>query len=342
MTAATDRAGGFACRLYGLDIVSEVDLYASRPPSATAPDVTVRLGEPVPATHDVPEGKLLAQWTTSSGLTASFVSREDGSRLLRFESTCDVRISEAADSVTVHMVDGVPDAMAGVLVGGTILSYLLMLREEVILHASAVDVGRRAVGFVGPSGMGKTTLATLMCRDGGLLVTDDVLRTDKDATGGYRCALGATELRLRTAASALADDFANGGSHRATADDRRALTVPTAIDDDLRLSALLIPRPRRDGTRLSLTRVPPATAALSLLASPRILGIRDQHMLAVQFVQMIELAERVPVFVADVPWGPPFDPDLAGRLLGELDDQLEEGQGHRGTRDTNRDLGARC
>lgn len=343
MTRAAGGADGFSFRLYGLDIVSEVDLYARRSSSAAAPDVTVRMGEPVPATRDVPDGELAAQWTTGSGLTASFVRRPDGSHLLRFESTCDVVVPESADRVTVHMVEGVPEAMAGVLVGGTVLSWLLMLRGELVLHASAVDVGGRALGFVGSSGMGKTTMATVMCRDGGLLVTDDVLRVARDATGTHRCALGATELRLRAAASGLVDDFAEGGgSHRATADERRALTVPAATADDLPVTALLVPRPRRDGGGLSLTRVPPAAAALTLLGFPRILGIRDQRMLAGQFVQMTDLAERVPVFVADVPWGPPFEPDLASRLLAELDDRLGEPRGHHESGDTDRALGARC
>lgn len=316
------QAGAFECRLYGLDVASEIDLHARRSPTAAAPHVTVHLGDEVRATPDVPGGELAAQWTTDSGLTASFVRRDDGSHLLRFESTCDVVVSKETDRVTVHLVAGVSADMAGVLVGGTVLSYLLMLRGELVLHASAVDVGGRVVGFVGSSGMGKTTLATLMCRDGGLLVTDDVLRVARAASDDHRCALGATELRLRTAASGLTDDFADGGTHRATADDRRALSVPVATDEDLPLSALVVPRPDRDRSGLSLTRVPPAAAAVWLLGFPRILGIRDQRLLAEQFVQLTDLAERVPVFVADVPWGPPFEPGLATRLLAGLDLEL--------------------
>ncbi|WP_210502835.1 phosphoenolpyruvate carboxykinase (ATP) [Nocardioides xinjiangensis] len=342
MSRTAEEAARFECRLYGLDIVSEIDLCARRPRTATALPVTVRVGESVPATRVVPEGELSAQWTTGSGLTASFVRRRDGSHLLRFESTCDVVIAEGTDRITVHMVEGVPESMGGVLVGGTVLSYLLMLRGDLVLHASAVDVGGRAIGFVGSSGMGKTTLATLMCRDGALLVTDDVLQVAGDTTGDPRCALGATELRLRASASGLADAFAEGGSHRPTADERRALSVPAATDDDLPLAALLIPRPDRHGSGLALTRVPPAAAALSLLSFPRILGIRDQRMLAGQFAQVTDLAARVPVFVADVPWGPPFEPHLATRLLTALDDALDDVRGHRRTEDADRELGARC
>ncbi|GAB3022491.1 hypothetical protein GCM10011376_27950 [Nocardioides flavus (ex Wang et al. 2016)] len=335
----TGGGAGFACRIYGLDVISDIDLHARRPLSATRHDVTVRLGETIPATQEVPEGEVMAQWTTAGDLTARFVRRDDGSHLLRFEGTCDVVIPATLDRITVNMVDGVPDAMAGVLVGGTVLSWLLILRGELVLHASAVDVGGRALGFVGASGMGKSTMATLMCRDGGLLVTDDVLGVTRDATGVHRCALGATELRLRQAASGLVEDFAEGGSHRDTADQRRALTVPAATADDLPVTALLVPRPRRDSTMLTLTRVAPAAATLCLLGLPRIPGIRDHDVLAGQLLQTSDLAERVPVLVADVPWGPPFEPDLAARLLAELDGVLAP---RSQTEDIDRDLGARC
>lgn len=312
------------CRLYGLDVVSDLDLFTRRPRSADGADVRVHLGAPVPATRQVPPGDVVAQWSTDSGLTATFVRGVDGCHLLRFEATCDVVVDPRAERVTVHMVEGVSESMGGVLVGGTVLSFVLMLRGETILHASAVDVGGRAVGFVGSSGMGKTTLATLMCRDGALLVTDDVLRLGRGADGSPGCALGATELRLRAAAAGLTDEFAEGGSHRPTADDRRALSVPLATEEPVPLAALLIPRPRRDSSVLALTRLQPTAAALSLLSFPRILGLRDQAMLTAQLGQMSEVAERVPVLMADVPWGPPFQPDLPGRLLAALDAELEE------------------
>ena len=268
--------------------------------------------------------------------------RADGSHLLRFEGTCDVVVDRALRRVTVHMVEGVDEAMGGVLVGGTVLSYVLMLRGQSVLHASAVDVGGRAVGFVGSSGMGKTTLATLMCRDGGLLLTDDVLRLTRREDGRYGCHLGATELRLRAGAAALSDDFDASGVHRATADERRALSVPAATEDGVALAALLIPRPRRDTDELTLTRVPPMGAALSLLSFPRILGVRDQGLVTDQFSQVSELVAHVPVLVADVPWGPPFAPDLSQRLLDALDEHVgARGSGSCDTADTG-PRGASC
>ncbi|MGN0065020.1 MAG: hypothetical protein ACI379_12330 [Nocardioides sp.] len=310
------------CRLHGLDVLSDLDLHTPRPMAGERPDVRVLLGTPIRSTREVPPGELAVQWSIPTGQRASFVRRDDGSHLLRFEETCDVVVDALASEVTVHLVDGVDEDMGAVLVAGTVLSYVLMLRGALVLHASAVEVGDRVIGFVGSSGMGKTTLATLLCRDGGRLVTDDVLHVSASDDGFYACHLGATEVRLRTAAAGLSDDFGAGAAHRSTADERRALTVPAATADGVRLGALLVPRPRRDTTELTLTPVPAAAAALALLSFPRILGVRDQRLLAGQFAQMSELARHVPVLVADVPWGPPFPTDLSPRLLAALEETV--------------------
>ena len=86
----------------------------------------------------------------------------------------------------------------------------------------------------------------------------------------------------------------------------------------------MVPRPRRDSAELGLTRLPPTSAALALLAFPRILGVSDPGLLAAQFVLVTELAEAVPVLVADVPWGPPFRAGLGAELLAALETELDE------------------
>lgn len=320
-TDQADPAAGtiFHSRLYGLNIASALDLYSRRHTTQDDRDLILSVGDPVPSTGDVPDGELQVQWSTADGLRASFVQQTDGTHLLRFEATCDVTIDAAASNVTLHMVEGKPEDMGGVLLGGTVLSYLLILREQPVLHASAVEVDGGAVAFVGSSGMGKTTLATLLCQAGGKLITDDVLRLEQLDAGGYGCHLGATELRLREAAAELAENFGDAGTHRTTADARRALSVPLATRELTPLIALIIPRPRRDLDELALTRLEPRDGAISLLSFPRIVGIQAPRLLTNQFLQMTEIAEEVPIFVADVPWGPPFAADLPQRLLDETE-----------------------
>ena len=57
---------------------------------------------------------------------------------------------------------------------GSVMGAILHQRGIFPLHASAVEVGGLAVAFAGPSGTGKSTLATALVRRGGRLITDDI------------------------------------------------------------------------------------------------------------------------------------------------------------------------
>jgi len=79
-------------------------------------------------------------------------------------------------------------------------SYALPLwlesRGMPVLHASAVSFGDRAVGFLGPSGIGKSTLCAGLVRTGCDFVTDDGLVLRVDGRGDWRCLHGPPLLKL--------------------------------------------------------------------------------------------------------------------------------------------------
>lgn len=57
----------------------------------------------------------------------------------------------------------------------TVLLCVSLLCGNQLLHASAVCIDTGTVGFVGPAGMGKTSLAIALCARGADFVCDDVL-----------------------------------------------------------------------------------------------------------------------------------------------------------------------
>jgi len=85
------------------------------------------------------------------------------------------------------------DRLIGAFVSGAALGILLHLRGVVTLHASAVRVGTAGVAFMGPKGVGKSTMASTFCQHGASLVSDDVLVVDPETLqvhpGGRFCKL---------------------------------------------------------------------------------------------------------------------------------------------------------
>ena len=57
-----------------------------------------------------------------------------------------------------------------------VLSFALLRTGDEALHATVIESGGQAIGFLGNSGAGKSTLASYFLRKGSRLVTDDLLR----------------------------------------------------------------------------------------------------------------------------------------------------------------------
>lgn len=63
------------------------------------------------------------------------------------------------DQIVVAPESEASDEDVPIFILGTVFGILLHQREQVVLHASAVEVNGKAVAFCGPSGAGKSTLA---------------------------------------------------------------------------------------------------------------------------------------------------------------------------------------
>ncbi|GAA3706925.1 hypothetical protein GCM10022204_26020 [Microlunatus aurantiacus] len=312
-----------SCRLYGLNISSDLPLYQlRRVPAGGRIDVEVLLGSSIPRNDDRPSGRLVLHLETSKQQYT--VTEVDGAYLARFYGSCDIRFETAMSRMTVLPVQGVEFSLLSVLVAGTALALLLTMRGDVVLHASAVQVDQGAVAFIGGSGMGKSTMATLFCARGALLITDDLLHLTS-TEDRLTCALGATEVRLRKSASELMSRFGTTPGRRSTGDDREALATMPAVDDDIALEAIVVPIPDKAAAAGStlVTRLSASDALLLLSRFPRLLGWSDTGAIRRQFDQLADVVTRVPVHVAELPWGPPFADDVVGSVLERLGMSLD-------------------
>lgn len=304
-----------ACSLHGLDIRSEVTLLDARPPTDVPGDpLSITVAEPRHVPAVTPAGQVLAaeQHEDHSGqLFYVLVDRGDDDLLLRVFGIADVELGRYSDRVTLVPDPSAGEDLLGVLVSGLVLGAVLLLRGHTVLHASAVEIDGACAVFTGYSGMGKSTLASLACSAGGAFVTDDVLRLDRRDDGHPVARLGGIEARLRPQAASLAP------YGRTTVDGRTAAHLPIGKRDRLPVSAVLVPMPVHGDphAEVSVRWLPPKDAVMTLASLPRVSGWQDPVSSRQLFDGLCDLALRVPVGFLTVPWGPPFAPGTAERVV---------------------------
>jgi hypothetical protein len=88
------------------------------------------------------------------------------------------RMHVTADRVTVDPLPGHDLAEMAYLVYGWAPRFVRVLREEYVLHASAVTAGDGAVALLGYPGAGKSTTVTGLVQRGHRLIVDDVVPVD--------------------------------------------------------------------------------------------------------------------------------------------------------------------
>ncbi|MBI1299278.1 hypothetical protein GC175_30475 [bacterium] len=77
--------------------------------------------------------------------------------------------------IVVVPAAGIDDAILRLPLLSAVLAILLHQRGFMVLHASAVEVGNKAVAFLGPKGRGKSSIAATLYTRGHRVITDDVL-----------------------------------------------------------------------------------------------------------------------------------------------------------------------
>jgi hypothetical protein len=303
-------------RIHGLLVESEIGLQAAEA-DAEAPDYRVRVGPPVDCPPSPPPGRLLGGFGDDGfGYWVAEDPREPGRWTVRYAGICQAALDRERRTMTVHgAIDGDP-GMVPIFLEGSLLAHVLAAEGLLALHASAVERGGEALAIVGPSGMGKSTLAALFCAAGAQLVADDALRVDVVGEGAI-CFPGSRRLRLRSAAAEVGRAI-EGAALADTVDGRTAVRPATLVDGPLPLRAALIPEPSRQATELEVRRLGHIEAVRELLSYPRLTRWQASEQIGRLFRLTADVAAAVPVYRATVPWGPPFPPGLAEELLASV------------------------
>ena len=187
-------------RIAGLSVASEIDLPGlatiDPPPAA---QVTIRWGTPPETLPD----------TTASGATWQIAGKQ---MLFRIPDIARFLLDDGRE-IVVSPESEAAVADVPVFILGTVFGILLHQREQVVLHASAVEVNGRAVLFCGASGAGKSTLAAALTERGYPLVTDDFCALTLDGPGAPLAQSDGRQLKLWAQAIDRLELASSRGAH---------------------------------------------------------------------------------------------------------------------------------
>ena len=117
----------------------------------------------------------------ADGESVLHLYHSDGVDFLRYPELVDFYLYP--DQILVHPLASGKEALIEIYLLGMVFSLWMELRGIVAMHASSVNLGNRAVAFLGSNYGGKSSLAAALLQQGFAMLSDDVLALEQDASG---------------------------------------------------------------------------------------------------------------------------------------------------------------
>jgi hypothetical protein len=226
----------------------------------------------------------------------------------------------------VFAAPGADEADLGLLLLGPVSSFMLHQVGFPNLHASAVVTPWGACAFLGPSTLGKSTLAARLLRAGARLLTDDILPLHWAENGVYGLP-GAPMMKLWPATARHALGIADDLPRLTGSTDKRLLDLhqhERAFEDRATyLRAIYVPDrydPKRQGrTDVAIETLGPRDAVLTLLSQTFRGHYLHPHELGSLLDRYAGLARQVRVARLRLPHGLEYLDDVTERVLADLE-----------------------
>ena len=274
--------------IFGLTLASELALPELRPSAARAgaPDIEIGVGdiannEHAPGLHRTADGALL---------------------------NIDKVGRYAVRGGTHIMVEPCPDtplANVRLFLLGSAMGMLIHQRGLLPLHGNAIEIGGKAVAFVGHSGAGKSTLAAWFHDHGYRILSDDVSVVRFDESGMPMLSAGIPRLRLWREAIEASGRVADAYERSYAGDesyDKYDVPVGAAATVDGALPLALVYSLRK-GDQFGIERLGPVDSAEVLFANTyRGAYLDHTETNQLHWQACLKLIERLPIFNLYRPW----------------------------------------
>jgi hypothetical protein len=283
--------------VHGLCVRSDLPLPLALASNHAQPDVEVVRAAGVPVPDEPPRGE--SYGSVGEPPARGWWSLDGEAWRIRFGGRCELRIAPAWRRIDVDVDPDAPAGVVGDRVVKTGVAFALERSGHHMLHASAVDLDGLTIALAGAPGAGKSTLAALLCADGGTLVSDDQLRVELEVdSDAVICHPGLEVIRLRSPMRHVA---ARLGDRVSQTWDGRTAVSPTAVVGPRRLNALVLPEVVEGLEAVGLHSLAPSQAMLALAGTRSLPGIT--RWISERFHLHASLAERLPALSVKLPRG---------------------------------------
>lgn len=317
-------------RVLGLTVETDLELKTPLLPSHDEPDLRLRLTQ----SSDLPDWPTWGPAVFESpiqideGLPLVTLHRGPEGDLLRFSEVADFFLSDG--EIRVHLLDPDYGYMVEVHLLGVVLSYWLERQGIPVLHASAVSVADRTVGFIGTNRGGKSSLAVSLMERRYPLISDDLVGLQQ-SEAGVEARPGFPSMRMwpDLARHVLGEAWEKMPLAHPRYDKRRVLVGPHGfghfLDRIQPLACLYLPerKEEEDGTlETCIESLSPGEALFELLRGSFLTRLPQAAGLTSQRLRLFSaVVGTVPVRRLIYSSGFQHLPEVSRRILEDLDDQ---------------------
>jgi hypothetical protein len=272
-------------------------------------------------------------WLDEDGAISMSLAREmdeEGAEYFRFRifEICDFLIFLATGDLEIEAHADVDNETIEHLLIDQVLPRLLAHQGNLVVHASVVELSTGVALFVGKSGWGKSTLASILDQAGHSVLSDDCAVLQMDETGSVVAIPTYPSLRLF-------DDSIEGVFRETPAtirvasySDKQRVRLGRQRDDTKKadvLSIYVLDDPNLGQvSAISIQPVPTARACMALVENSFRLDVSSRQQSAAIFRQAAAISRTIPAYSLQYPRNYSNNATLAQALAYHFGDHSEE------------------